>query len=294
MIATEGAASRYTALETWNTGEMVDTMLEGQLAAISAVHAVRSTIARAVDAATVRLERGGRLFYLGAGTSGRIATLDAAELIPTFNWPAERVISIMAGGERAFTTPVEGAEDDEDEVIRALTHLGLCSDDVVIGLAASGRTPFAISGLRHGQARGALTIGVLNSPGGPLASVSDIAIEVDSGAEVLAGSTRMKAGTAQKAVLTTLSTGIFLRMGYVYRGRMVEMKPTNEKLHKRAAMMVMELSGSSLEAAKQALAASDNSIKLAIIMLRRQLDIDEARTLLEKSTGRLHLALESA
>ncbi|PYE85608.1 N-acetylmuramic acid 6-phosphate etherase [Pseudoroseicyclus aestuarii] len=290
MSTTETAAPRYAGIETWPTADLVAAMIEGQMAATASLLPAAPAIARAVEHGAKRLARGGRLIYLGAGTSGRLATLDAAELPPTFGWPAERALALMAGGPAAVTGAVEGAEDDGAAAIAALKAAGLGEADVVIGLAASGRTPFVAEGLRHARAEGALTLAIFCNEGGPLGEIAEIPILVATGAEVLAGSTRMKAGTAQKAVLTVLSTGIFTAMGYVHRGRMVEMAPTNEKLAARARRMIADLADVP-EAEAQAALEAGGSIKTALVMLELGLDRDAAEARLAASGGRLHRAL---
>jgi N-acetylmuramic acid 6-phosphate etherase len=291
MIPTEGISPRYTELESWPTQDMVQALLESQMAATAAAMLAAGPLATAVDAAAARLETGGRLLYLGAGTSGRLAALDAAELAPTFGWPASRAIALMAGGAGAFVHAVEGAEDDGAAAIAALDALEMGPMDVVIGLAASGRTPFVVQGLDHARATGALTIAIGNNPDGAITRSAEIALTAATGAEVLAGSTRMKAGTAQKALLNCLSTGIFVRMGYVYRGRMVEMRPTNVKLNARAVQMVAELAEVDSQSAADALTQSDGSIKVAIVMLLGGLSRPETETVLSQNKGRLHRAL---
>jgi N-acetylmuramic acid 6-phosphate etherase len=255
------------------------------------VQAAGADIARVIDAAVPRLEAGGRLIYLGAGTSGRIATQDAVELRPTFNWPGERSITLMAGGEAAFIQAQEGAEDDETEAPRELDAAGVGPDDVVIGVAASGRTPFAIAGLVHARAKGALTVGVFNNRGGRLGEVAEIAVLLETGPEFLAGSTRMKAGTAQKVALNVISTAVMIRLGYVYRGKMVEMRPSNAKLRERAVRMVADLTGAGPEAARAALAAAGGTIKTAVVMLDRGCTRPEAEAALAAAGGRLGRAL---
>jgi N-acetylmuramic acid 6-phosphate etherase len=293
MIPTERTSRRFTGLESWPTADMVTALLESQMAAVAATMVAAGPLANAVDAATARLEAGGRLLYLGAGTSGRLAAIDAAELAPTFGWPTDRAIALMAGGAGAFVHAVEGAEDDGPAAIAALDAVGMGPMDVVIGLAASGRTPFVVAGLDHARAAGALTIAIGNNPDGAITRSAEIALTAATGAEVLAGSTRMKAGTAQKALLNCLSTGIFVRMGYVYRGRMVEMRPTNVKLNARAVQMVAELADVDASRAADALAQADQSIKLAIVMLIGDLPRAQAENVLANSQGRLHRALAS-
>lgn len=292
MTTTETASPRFSSLEDWTSAEMVEGIIEGQFAAIAAVHGARAVLADAIERAAERLARGGRLIYLGAGTSGRIATQDAAELPPTFNWPYARALSIMAGGDGAFTQAVEGAEDDEALAIAALDAAGVSADDVVIGLAASGRTPFTIAGLRHGREKGALTIGISNNREGGIGAVSEIAVLIETGAELLAGSTRMKAGTAQKAALNCLSTGVMVKLGFVYRGLMVEMRPTNAKLRERAVAMVQTLAETDAATARAALEDADWVIKLAVVMVARAFDRASAQALLDKSGGNLRTAMQ--
>lgn len=292
MIQTEAVTARFSSLEDWTSLDLVEGIVEGQFAAIAAVHAARGIIAETVDRAAERLSRGGRLFYLGAGTSGRIATQDAAELPPTFSWPYERAISIMAGGDGAFTKAIEGAEDGETEAARELDRHGVSENDVVIGLAASGRTPFVISGLRHARGKDALTVGILNSRGGKVGAVSEVEILLETGSELLAGSTRMKAGTAQKAALNCISTGVMIKLGYVYKGLMVEMRPTNEKLRRRAVDIVARITGVPEDKAKPKLLEANYSIKHACLMIARSLNHDEADAVLAKASGNLRKAME--
>lgn len=290
MSSTESAAARFAGIETWPTDDIADALLETQLAAVAAAAQARDALARAIDAAAARLAAGGRLIWLGAGTSGRLAVLDAAELTPTFDWPTERALALMAGGPGAITRAVEGAEDDGPAAGAALDGAGIGAGDVVIGVAASGRTPYVRAGLAHARAAGALTIAVTNAPEAPLAIEADIALIAPTGAEIIAGSTRMKAGTAQKVLLNCLSTGIMLRLGHVHRGRMVEMRPTNAKLHARAVAMVADLTGADAQAARAALDAG-GSIKVAVVMLARGLDAGQARARLDAAGGILARAL---
>jgi len=291
MVTTETASPRFAGIEDWSTAELVDGIIEGQFAAVGAVQAAAANIAAAADAAAARLARGGRLIYVGAGTSGRIATQDAAELPPTFNWPYERAVPVMAGGERALTHAAEGAEDDQAAGRQAMLDLGLGADDVVIGVAASGRTPYAVAALEAAGAAGALTIALFNNPGGRLGEVAERPILIATGAELLAGSTRMKAGTAQKIALNAFSTAVMVRLGFVYRGLMVEMRPTNAKLVERAGRMVAELAGCSESEAQVALEAADGSIKLATVMLVFGISAEAARDRLDTAGGNLRGAL---
>jgi len=288
---TESASSRFATLEDWSSTDLVTGILEGQYSAISAVQAATPALVEAIDRGAERLARGGRLIYLGAGTSGRIATQDGSELPPTFNWPYERAITLMAGGQSAVFRAVEGAEDSEQLAVEALDGINVAENDVVIALAASGRTPYAIAGLVHARKIGALTIGIFNNRGGRLGEVAEIPVLIDTGAEILAGSTRMKAGTAQKAALNCISTGVMIRLGFVFRGLMVEMKPTNTKLQDRAVKMVATLTDTDYATAQAALAAAGGTIKLATVMLLKGLDRAEAEAVLAKAGGNLRTAL---
>jgi len=290
MSTTESFSQRFSSIEDWSSDELVDGIVEGQFAAIAAVHAARASIAQAIDAAALRLADGGRLFYAGAGTSGRIAAQDAAELPPTFNWPYERAISLMAGGERALIRAAEGAEDKRELAEQGLREHNAGPNDVVVALAASGRTPFAIAALDHARSVGALAIGIYNNKGGKLGEAADIPILMETGTEFLSGSTRLKAGTAQKAALNALSTGIMIRLGFVYRGKMVEMKASNVKLQERAVLMVRDLTGADMEAAHKAL-DEGGTIKMATVMLLKGVSSAEAGTILQAAKGNLRQAL---
>ncbi|PTX01113.1 N-acetylmuramic acid 6-phosphate etherase [Pararhodobacter aggregans] len=291
MSSTEEAPARFAGIETWPTRDLAAALLETQLAAVAAAAGTLPMLARAIDACALRLERGGRLIYLGAGTSGRLAVLDAAELPPTFDWPSDRAVALMAGGPGALLKAVEGAEDSLTEAPAALAALGLSEADVVIGVAASGRTPFVRAGLRAAREVGALTLAIINAPEAPLAREAEIALVADTGAEIIAGSTRMKAGTAQKVLLNCLSTGVMIRLGYVHRGRMVEMRPTNAKLKARAVAMVADLTDAPVEAAEAAL-AEGGTIKVAVVMLSLGLSRDAAEARLAATGGKLAAALQ--
>lgn len=292
MSPTETASPRFAAIEDWPVGELVDGMLEGQFSAIAAVRAARPALIEAIERATERLRGGGRLIYVGAGTSGRIAAQDAAELPPTFSWPYERAIPVMAGGEPALLRAAEGAEDRGDAARQTLMALGASAKDVVVALAASGRTPFAIAGLEHARTVGALAIGIFNNPSSRLGEVSDVAVLLETGPEFIAGSTRMQAGTAQKAALNCFSSGIMIRLGLVYRGKMVEMRATNDKLKERAVKMVAELADVDEAAARRALEEAGGSIKLATVMLLKRLTRDTAAAMLDQTKGNLREALK--
>ena len=289
-MATENISVRYLGLETWPTIEAVEAMWEAQLSAVAAVREAAPAICAAALAGAERLGAGGRLVYAGAGTSGRIAVQDGAELAPTFGWPGERVVFIMAGGEAAMLKSVEGAEDDRPAARSAVEAHGVCERDVMIAVAASGSTPFTVEALRAARARGALAIAVANNARAIIFDEADHRILIASGSEALAGSTRMKAGTAQKVVLSLLSTTIMMRLGGVYEGMMVGMRAANAKLRTRAVRMVMRITGCSEETARSALEQSGYDVKTAALCALGA-SVEGAREVLAQSQGDLREAL---
>ncbi len=271
--------------------DIVRIILEQDATVVPAIAAESERIAHAIEQIAERMSHTGRLFYVGAGTSGRIAMLDASELPPTFGIDASLVRVIMAGGERAFFSAAEGAEDDEDAAIDAINK-DVRPDDAVIGIAASGTTPFTVAAVRRANMLGALTVGITSVPNAPLARDVDIPIITETGAEVIMGSSRMKSGTAQKIVLNTISTGVMIRLGRVYSNLMIDMPATNEKLRSRAVTMVELASGTTRPAAVEALRAAEGNVKLATVMAAKKLGADEARRLLKNHGGRLREVLE--
>lgn len=261
------------------TMEVVRLIQQQDALVAPAVAAQAERIAHAIDETVERLRNGGRVFYAGAGTSGRIAMLDASEIPPTYGVDASLVQVIMAGGERAYFAAAEGAEDDEDAAI-AEVESKVTADDVVVGIAASGTTPFTVAAVRKANLLGALTIGITNVPLSPLAQHVDIPIVVETGAEVIMGSTRMKSGTAQKMVLNQLSTGVMIRLGHVYSNLMIDMPATNEKLRSRAVSMVELAAGVTRPAAVQAIREADGNVKVATVIARKKVGAEEARRLL--------------
>ncbi|MFG3102199.1 N-acetylmuramic acid 6-phosphate etherase [Streptomyces sp. NPDC048182] len=241
-----------------------------------AVRAALPAVAAAVEAVTASLRRGGRLVYLGAGTSGRIGLLDAVECPPTFGTAPEQVVGLLSGGPGAFVLAVEGAEDEPARAVADLDAIELDDRDTVVGLAASGRTPYVVGGLRHAAARGAATVSVACNADAAVSRCADIPIEVLTGPEVLTGSTRLKAGTAQKMVCNMLSTAAMVRLGKVYGNLMVDLRATNDKLVDRARRMVAEATGAAPDAVARALDAADGHAKTAIVMLLTGTDAEEA------------------
>jgi N-acetylmuramic acid 6-phosphate etherase len=290
LPATEAIAARYRELDAWDSGAILEAMWEAQLAAVAAVHAALPAIAAAADAAVPRLGRAGRLVYVGAGTSGRIGAQDGAELPPTFNWPRDRLLLLIAGGAAALTNSVENAEDDAQAAVATIARHAVGAGDVVLGIAASGTTPFTVAALREAARRGALTIAVANSAASPLLDAAAHPILVATGAEVIAGSTRMKAGTAQKVVLNLFSTLVMVRLGRVHQGLMVDMQATNEKLRERAMRMLRELTGRDEAAIRLALEHSGGRVKIAVLVLQGLLPA-AAEAALARNDGRLRAAL---
>ncbi|MEQ1725385.1 MAG: N-acetylmuramic acid 6-phosphate etherase [Sphingopyxis sp.] len=290
MASTEHPDPRYADIDCWPTEQAVEAMLEGHLAAVAALRTQSDAIAQAVIAAADRLKLGGRLVYAGAGTSGRVAVQDGVELGPTFGWSAERLLYLMAGGMSALAASAEGAEDDAITARTAVEANGISADDVAIGVAASGCTPFTIAVIEAARSAGALTIAIANNADTPLLNAAEHAILADTGSEVIAGSTRMQAGTAQKVVLNTLSTAIMLRLGRVYRGLMVDMVISNDKLLARAHTIVQQLSGCSAQTAVAAVEAGGRNIKAAVL-IAKGLSPDGAQVLLAAHGGILRDAI---
>ena len=289
-MSTEDINPRYLDLEVWGNVEALKALQQGQMDAVAAVQPALPAIAAAVDDAAPRLRRGGRLIYVGAGTSGRIGVQDGAELAPTFNWPREQLAFVMAGGDSALLRPVEGAEDSGDAGAARMDELGVSADDVVIGVAASGRTPFTVDAVRRARQRGAMTIGLANNAGAPLLQASEHPILIDTGPEPIAGSTRLQAGTAQKVVLNLFSTLTMVRLGRVYRGMMIDMRPTNAKLRQRAVRIVAAIAGCAEDVAAAALARAQGDLKLAALLSRGVADL-AAKAALAKHDGNLRLAM---
>ena len=250
-------------------------------------------IARAVEAAVPRIKRGGRLIYVGAGTSGRLGLLDSVELYPTFAWPSERALALLAGGAGAIYRAVEGAEDNDAQGVADIGKLLVMRDDVVMLLAASGTTPYVLGAMRAARAANALTIGIANNPHAPVIMQAEIGITLDTGSELVSGSTRLKAGTAQKIALNTLSTAIMVRLHKVYGNLMVDLVPTNAKLLTRAIRLTALATGADEVAAEAALKACRFRVKVAIVMLVKQIDASTAQQRIDASDGDVRAALAS-
>ncbi|WP_422011461.1 N-acetylmuramic acid 6-phosphate etherase [Roseateles sp.] len=291
MLNTETPSTRHPDLDTYATPALLDAFIDDQHAAVAAVKAAAPQLAAAVDAALPRIRAGGRLLYAGAGTSGRLGVLDSVELYPTFSWPRERAVAIMAGGPGAMFVAVEGAEDDRAQGAADLAALNPGPDDVALLLAASGGTPYVLGAIEAARAAGALTIGFANNPGAPVAAQAEIGVILDTGPEVISGSTRLKAGTSQKIALNTFSSALMVRLNKVYGNLMVDLKATNAKLVKRALALTVRASGASEAEAQAALAACDNHVKTALVMLKLGVGADEARRRLQAVDGSVSKAL---
>src|SRR3989442_9190095 len=264
---TERASPRYFDLGVWATLDSAEAMIEGKFTAVAAVRAARFALLEAALAAAERLRKAGRLVYVGAGTSGRLAVQDGAELVPTFSWPQERLLLLIAGGRNALLRSVEGAEDAVDQAARLAQQHDIGGDDVVIAVAASGTTPFTLSCLTEAKRRGALTIGVANNRDTPILKESDHAIWLDTGAEPIAGSTRMKAGTAQRITLNVFSSVVMILLGRVYDGLMVDLQAVSQKVIPRSASIPPRLTGSSTGEAAGGMHPANGNVKLARLRL---------------------------
>ena len=258
----------------------------------AAVELESEIIAQAVDAIASRMAKGGRLIYIGAGTSGRLGVLDASECPPTFNTPPEMVIGIIAGGAKALTTAIEGAEDDLESAIADLQARQLSNQDVLVGIATSGRTPYVIGGLRFAREVGAFAIGLTCNPDSEVHRCSDMVIAPIVGPEVISGSTRLKAGTATKMVLNILTTATMVSLGKTYGNWMVDLRATNVKLKARSVRIVAAITGLNEQHATEQLMRCDGEVKTAIVAAKRSMDAGQARALLVRSAGKLRLALE--
>ena len=291
MLKTETPDSRHAELDLYPLDELVAVLVDDQVNAVDAVRAAAPSIARAVAAAVPRMEAGGRLIYVGAGTSGRLGVLDSVELYPTFSWPHERALALIAGGADAMFVAVEGAEDDLAQGAADLRDVQPGVHDVVLLLAASGATPYVLGALRAARAAGALTVGFANNVDAPVAGEADIGVTLDTGSEIISGSTRLKAGTSQKIALNTFSSALMVRLNKVYGNLMVDLKPTNAKLVLRAVRLTMIATGAGEAAARTALEQCDFHVKVAIVALSKKTSIDQARALLEAARGSVRQAL---
>ncbi|MGP4110175.1 N-acetylmuramic acid 6-phosphate etherase [Streptomyces sp. 4N509B] len=290
-LTTEAYRPELAEIDRRPTLDIARLMNEGDALVPAAVARELPRIAAAIDATAARMARGGRLLYLGAGTAGRLGVLDASECPPTFNTRPEDVVGIVAGGPDAMVTAVEGAEDSEEMAADDLDRCRVGASDVVVGISASGRTPYAVGAVRHARTLGALTIGLSCNAGSPLAAAAEHGIEVVVGPELIAGSTRLKAGTAQKLVLNMISTISMVRLGKTYGNLMVDVRASNEKLRARSRRIVALATGATEQVVEEALTATDGEVKNAILAILGGVDAPTAARLLAESDGHLREAL---
>lgn len=284
-------SSKIKYLDQQSIIEIVDVINNEDKKIAHAVGLEREYISQAIDAMAKRFQQGGRIIYIGAGSSGRIGALDAIEMTPTYGVPATRIFGILAGGKEAMYDAIEGVEDCETLAIQDLQQVNLQSCDTVIGIAASGQTPYTLRALTYAKEINALSIAVTGERNSKMAAVADIAICPDVGPEIISGSTRMKAGTAQKMVVNMLSTGTMIKVGKTFRDHMVYVQPTNEKLINRSLRMIMELTKTNLEEAKQLLEQSGNNVAVAIVMHEAKSSKEQASLLLSSVEGHVEKAI---
>lgn len=292
-LTTEKRNSATMHIDNMSTLDMVKTINKEDQKVAEAVGTQEEQIAQAIDMASKKYHDGGRLIYIGAGTSGRLGILDAVELVPTYGISPDHAIGLIAGGKTAMYLAVEGAEDSESLAAEDLGNLNLTSKDVVLGLAASGRTPYVIGGLDYAQKIGAGTISIACVNNSLIGKHAEIAIEAVVGPEVITGSTRMKAGTAQKMILNTISTGVMIKQGKVYQNVMIDVLPTNKKLVNRAIRIITSVTNVSIEQAKDVLLKADKNVGLAIVMAKTGLNSDDASKLLEKNNNNVSQVLNN-
>ncbi|MDJ0354685.1 N-acetylmuramic acid 6-phosphate etherase [Paenarthrobacter sp. PH39-S1] len=290
-LTTEAANPELSALDTMGTLALVQAMNAEDSKVPAAIAGAGVSIARTIDAVAERMARGGRLIYVGAGTSGRLGVLDASECPPTFGTDPSQVVGVVAGGEQALRQAVENAEDDDEAGAADMRHLSVTAADAVVGISASGRTPYVLGALAAARETGALTVGLSCNADSPLGAAAGIAIEIEVGPEFVTGSTRLKAGTAQKLVLNMISTLTMIRLGKTYGSLMVDLKATNAKLRARSERTVMQATGAAAPEAAGALAAVDGSVKAAILLLLTGLPPEQALELLREHRGQLRSAI---
>ena len=291
-LITEKRNPNSMHVDSWSALEIVQLMNQEDKQVPLAIEKCLPQIAQAVECIVAAFQQGGRLVYIGAGTSGRLGVLDASECPPTFGVSPEMVKGIIAGGERALRHPIEGAEDSKEQAVIDLQTIQFSSKDVLVGIAASGRTPYVIGALEYAKSLGSVTVSIASNPNSAMANIVDIAIDTVVGPEVLTGSSRLKSGTAQKLVLNMLTTASMILMGKCYQNLMVDVQASNEKLKARAIRIVTQATDCDKALAEETLKLADQNAKLAIMMILSGLDRAQAEALLEKHHGKLQLALK--
>lgn len=292
MLKTETPSPEHSELDLYPLERLIEVLIDDQLDAVSAVRAAAPQISAAVNQALPRILQGGRLIYVGAGTSGRLGVLDSVELFPTFSWPHARALGVLAGGHAAMFTSIEGAEDDAAQGAADLAALAVQASDVVLLLAASGATPYVLGALQAARAGAALTIGMANNLDAPLTADAEIGITLDTGCELISGSTRLKAGTAQKIALNSFSTALMIKLNKVYGNLMVDLQPTNAKLRRRAVSLTMLATGCDELSARRTLENCGQQVKTAIVALLNQCSAKTARARLAETDGNVREALK--
>jgi len=291
MLKTETPSALHADLDLYNTPELVAAFVEDQLNAVNAVRTAAPQLAAAVDAALPRIQAGGRLMYAGAGTSGRLGVLDSVELRPTFGWPNERAVAVLAGGQGAMFVAVEGAEDDHALGANDIAALKPGPNDVLLGIAASGGTPYVLGAIEAARAAGALTIGLANNAGAPVLEQAEMGVLLDTGSEVISGSTRLKAGSAQKMALNTFSSSLMVKLNKVYGNLMVDVQATNKKLVRRTVALTMRATGCDEATARAALEQCAQSVKWAIVVVKLGVTPTQAKARLDAAHGSVRAAL---
>lgn len=299
MVKIDGLTTETVNEATKNIDQMdslgiVTLINEEDKKVAQAVEKELPNIARAVDAIAERFEAGGRIIYCGAGTSGRMGTLDSVELLPTYGVSSDRVFSLLAGGESAMYVAVEGAEDSRELAVEDLKKAQVTAQDCVIGIAASGRTPYTLAALEYANEVGALSVSITCNQDSQMAAAAAISIAPVVGPEVISGSTRMKAGTAQKMVINMMSTAVMVRLGKVYQNYMVHVQPTNEKLVVRSCRMISQIAGTDMETAEKTLREARMKVPVALVMLQAGCSLEKAGKALEEAGGRVRRAVELA
>ncbi len=292
-LKTETPSTQHQNLDEYSISDLVAAFADDQMEAVNAVRAASAHIAAAVTASMPRMERGGRLVYVGAGTSGRLGLLDSVELYPTFSWPKDRAIALLAGGKQAVYEAIEGAEDDREQGAADVVAANINADDVVLLIAASGATPYVLGALHAARALGALTIGMANNVDAPVTREAEFGITLDTGSEIISGSTRLKAGTSQKIALNTFSSAVMVKLNKVYGNLMVDVKPTNAKLIRRSVNLTMLVTGADEATARATLETAQFQVKLAIVAITKKVSIGDAQALLDSANGSIRRAIAS-
>jgi N-acetylmuramic acid 6-phosphate etherase len=290
-LKTETPSTLHQNLDEYSVIDLVNAFADDQLDAVNAVRNAAKEIAAAITAAMPRMETNGRLVYVGAGTSGRLGLLDSVELYPTFSWPQSRAVALLAGGKQAVYEAIEGAEDNREQGAADIIATGVNANDVVLLIAASGATPYVLGALRAARKLGALTIGFANNTDAPVTREAEFSITLDTGSEIISGSTRLKAGTAQKIALNTFSSTVMVRLNKVYGNLMVDVKPTNAKLVQRSVNLTMLVTGADETTARATLDAAKFQVKVAIVAIVKSVSVSDAQALLDQAHGSIRRAI---